>query len=57
MLGMLYAGWQIQTLLGQALKTEVQARVPLSEAVSGMERYVNQMTEGKILLLPEASPI
>jgi len=57
MLGMLYAGWQIQTLLGQELKTEIQDRVPLSEAISGMERYVNQMTEGKILLLPGDSPI
>jgi NADPH2:quinone reductase len=52
MVGMLYAGWQIQRLLEQELKTEVQARVPLAEAVQGIERYVNNMTGGKILLIP-----
>ena len=51
-LGMLYAGWQIQRLLGDELKTEVQARVPLAEAVQGIDSYLNDMTGGKILLIP-----
>jgi NADPH:quinone reductase-like Zn-dependent oxidoreductase len=50
--GMLYAGWQIQTLLGDALKTEIQARLPLEQAHQGLERYVNGMTGGKVLFLP-----
>jgi NADPH:quinone reductase-like Zn-dependent oxidoreductase len=52
MVGMLYAGWQVQRLLEQELKTEIQAGVPLAEAVEGIERYVNDMTGGKILLIP-----
>lgn len=52
MVGMLYAGWQIQRLLEQELKTEIQARVPLAEAVEGIGRYVDDMTGGKVLLIP-----
>lgn len=52
LVGMLYAGWQLQRLLAQELKTEVQARLPLTEAIEGIERYVNDMTGGKILLIP-----
>lgn len=51
-LGTLYAVWQVQKLLGNELKTEVQARLPLEEAVQGLEMYVSGMTRGKILFLP-----
>lgn len=49
----LYAGWQIQSLLDTELKTEVQARLPLEEAKKGLEMYVKEMTRGKVLLVPQ----
>jgi NADPH2:quinone reductase len=52
-LKILVAGWQVQNLLGNELKTEVQARLPLAEATRGLELYVSGMTTGKVLLLPE----
>ena len=52
MLGLLYAAWQIQKLLVDELQTEVQTRLPLAEAVRGLELYVSNMTKGKVLLVP-----
>lgn len=52
LLGQLYAGWQVQNLLANELSTQVQARLPLSEAARGLEMYVKGMSKGKILLVP-----
>ena len=49
---MLYAGWQVQKLLGKELQTEVQARFRFEEAIQGLETYVNGMTKGKVLFVP-----
>jgi hypothetical protein len=49
---MLYAGWQVQRLLGNELQTEVQARFRLEEAIQGLEIYVSGMTRGKVLFVP-----
>jgi hypothetical protein len=57
MAGILYAGWQIQRLLGDELKTEIQARLPLSDAMQGLEMYVGSMTRGKVLLTPGNSSV
>jgi NADPH:quinone reductase-like Zn-dependent oxidoreductase len=50
--GQIYATTQVQKYLANDLKTEVRARLPLEEAVTGLQQYAAQMTEGKILLLP-----
>ncbi|MEW5961342.1 MAG: zinc-binding dehydrogenase [Chloroflexota bacterium] len=50
----LYAGWQVQSWLGDELKTEVQARLPLAEARRGLDMYVGGMTRGKVLFVPES---
>jgi NADPH:quinone reductase len=42
-----------QKLLLTALKTEVRARYPLSEAQQAVLDYENQMTGGKVLIVPE----
>jgi NADPH2:quinone reductase len=55
-LGLLYTGWQVQKLLDNELKTEVQARLPLEEAQRGLELYERGMTEGKVLFLPGLRP-
>ena len=55
LLGLLYAGWQIQSRLADALATEVQAQLPLAQAVAGLHQYVGGMTQGKVLLLPAES--
>jgi len=52
MLSQLRVSQQVQRLLGVDLKTEIQARLPLEEAVHGLEHYAANMTSGKILLLP-----
>jgi NADPH:quinone reductase-like Zn-dependent oxidoreductase len=52
--GLLYAGWQVQNLLAHELQTEVQARLPLSEARAGLEMYVSGMSHGKVLFCPGA---
>ncbi len=48
----LQAGYQVQKLLGEALQTEIQARFPLEEAPQALKVYTNNMTQGKVLLLP-----
>jgi NADPH:quinone reductase-like Zn-dependent oxidoreductase len=52
LLRVLYAGWQVQNLLGHELGTEIQARLPLEEATRGLEMYVGGMTKGKVLFVP-----
>ncbi|MFC1975298.1 zinc-binding dehydrogenase [Chloroflexota bacterium] len=52
-LKLLYIGWQVQGLLANELKTDVQARLPLEEAARGLEMYESGMTQGKVLFLPE----
>jgi NADPH:quinone reductase-like Zn-dependent oxidoreductase len=51
-LGLLYTGWQVQKLLDNELKTEIQARLPLEKAQHGLEMYERSMTKGKVLFLP-----
>jgi NADPH:quinone reductase-like Zn-dependent oxidoreductase len=52
MLRQLRVARQVQRLLAGDLKTDIQARIPLKEAVRVLERYAANMTGGKILLLP-----
>jgi NADPH2:quinone reductase len=52
-LKLLYIGWQVQKLLANELKTDVQARLPLEEAARGLEMYASGMTKGKVLFLPK----
>jgi hypothetical protein len=35
--------------------TIVQRRLSLDEAVEGLQQYVNNMTEGKVLIMPHGS--
>ncbi|HVF57387.1 MAG TPA: zinc-binding dehydrogenase [Pyrinomonadaceae bacterium] len=43
---------KVQKLLGDELKTEVRARLPLEKAVEGLRQYEKEMTGGKILFVP-----
>ncbi len=43
---------QIQGMLGNELKSDVQAKVPLQQAVQAVEQYMKNMTAGKVLLVP-----
>jgi NADPH:quinone reductase-like Zn-dependent oxidoreductase len=52
MLGQIRAAMQVQKFLASDLKTEVRTRLPLEDAVKGLQQYAAQMTEGKILLVP-----
>ncbi len=52
MLGQLLVSRQVERLLASDLKTEILARLPLEEAMRGLEQYAANMTAGKILLLP-----
>lgn len=51
-LSVLTTAYQVQSLLGSDLKTEVRARLSLEEAVIGLAQYTTQMTHGKILFIP-----
>jgi NADPH:quinone reductase-like Zn-dependent oxidoreductase len=53
--GRLYVGWQIQQRLADELHTEVQAQLPLAQAIEGLHQYVGGMTQGKVLLMPAES--
>src|SRR5215469_5383987 len=52
MLGQLKLGRQVQSLLADDLKTEVEARLPLEKVASALEQYAANMTLGKVLLVP-----
>jgi len=45
-------GINVQRLLHAELKTEVQARLPLEAAAQGLRLYTQNMSAGKVLLLP-----
>ncbi|MBC7933587.1 MAG: zinc-binding dehydrogenase [Rubrivivax sp.] len=42
----------VQKLLGDELKTEIRARLPLERAAEGIKQYAHEMTGGKVLLVP-----
>ncbi len=44
--------WRIPKLMGDVLRTEVRAKVPLEEFEEGLEHYQQSMSRGKILLTP-----
>jgi len=52
MLSRMRVASQVQKLLGDELKTEIQARIPLAEAARGLAQYAANMTGGKVLLVP-----
>lgn len=52
LLGQLRLAKQIQELLGNELKTEFQAKVPLQDAPKALQHYAANMTAGKILIVP-----
>jgi NADPH:quinone reductase-like Zn-dependent oxidoreductase len=43
---------KIQKLLGDELRTEVRARLPLEKAAEGLRQYAHEMTGGKIIFVP-----
>ncbi len=43
---------RIQSLLTTDLKSDVQAKLPLQEAASAIERYMKHMSAGKVLIVP-----
>lgn len=44
-------GRQVQSMLGADLKSEIQARFPLTQAREALIHYQNHMTDGKVLLM------
>jgi NADPH:quinone reductase-like Zn-dependent oxidoreductase len=46
---------KVQGLLGGDLRSEVQARWPLTEAARALQQYSDHMTAGKVLILPGAA--
>jgi NADPH:quinone reductase len=52
MFRMLSTTRRVQKLLANDLRTEIRARLPLEEAAAGIKQYTEQMTGGKILLIP-----
>ncbi|MCA1591451.1 MAG: zinc-binding dehydrogenase [Acidobacteria bacterium] len=43
---------KVQKLLGGELKTEIRERLPLERAREGLQHYLQQMTGGKIIFVP-----
>jgi NADPH:quinone reductase-like Zn-dependent oxidoreductase len=55
MIGILRASGRVQRMLIDGrIATEVQRVVSLDEAVDGLKQYVNNMTQGKVLITPHA---
>jgi len=52
MLSQLRIAGKVQGLLADDLSTDIQARLPLEEAVRGLKQYSTHMTSGKVLFLP-----
>jgi len=52
MLSRLSIARKVRRLLATDLSTDIQARLPLEEFAGGVKRYINNMTSGKVLLLP-----
>lgn len=47
---------KVQKMLASELKTEVRARLPLDKAAEGLRHYAQEMTGGKVLLVPGLRP-
>jgi len=48
----------VQKLLAdEVFNIQIQARIPLEEAIAGIEAYQNDMTKGKVLLVPDLHTI
>ncbi|PYS83369.1 MAG: zinc-binding dehydrogenase [Acidobacteria bacterium] len=43
---------KVQKLLGDELRTEVRARLPLERAAEGLRQYAREMTGGKFIIVP-----
>lgn len=43
---------KVQQLLGEELRSDIQATVPIAQAVQAIQQYVKNMTAGKVLLTP-----
>jgi len=54
LLAQMRIGGQVQELLGSDLKSEVHARLPLTEAARGLAEYAANMTAGKVLLVADS---
>lgn len=53
MLGTLRAAGRVQRMLiDGSIETKVQRRLTLDEAVDGLRQYTDQMTDGKVLIMP-----
>jgi hypothetical protein len=48
--------YRVQKLLASDLQSQVYARVPISEGAKGLETYLANMTEGKVLFVPSPIP-
>jgi len=55
-LGKFLVARKVEGLLRGELKTEVRARLPLEEAAEGLRSYEQEMTGGKVLLVPGLRP-
>ena len=42
-------------LIDRRIETEIQRRLSLDEVVDGLQQYVNNMTDGKVLVMPHQS--
>jgi NADPH:quinone reductase-like Zn-dependent oxidoreductase len=55
MISILRASGRVQRMLIDGrIQTEVQRRLTLDESVEGLKQYVNNMTQGKVLITPHA---
>lgn len=55
-LGMFRATGRVQRMvIDGRIKTTIQRRLTLDEAVEGIQQYVEHMTEGKVLLMPHGT--
>ncbi len=52
--GKIITSRKVQRLLGNELKTEIRARLPLEKAAEGLHQYTEQMTGGKIIFVPNS---
>lgn len=51
----LATAYRAQGLIDQDLRTEIRARISLEQASDALQDYESRMTEGKILLIPNAN--
>lgn len=56
LLRVLWAARHVQRMLIDGrIETKVQRRITLDEATDGLRQYIDQMTEGKVLIMPHAT--